>query len=182
MISIYIGGDYNVGKTTFSGREILNSANSPYPWLDFRLKEILIDRTKIQLILWDTHDYYRGNWQRIVLRNKYFIFLYDVSYKNSFNSTIDMIQQLKTISPEVVVTLVGNKIDIDNREVSTIDGFNASKELGCFGFYEMSLKEEIYSSIVDDLIYDAYEKQIWFESSAQIKKEEKPSSWKCLLQ
>uniref|UniRef100_A0A1I7SV50 Ras-related protein Rab-3-like n=1 Tax=Bursaphelenchus xylophilus TaxID=6326 RepID=A0A1I7SV50_BURXY len=94
-----------------------------------------------------TTAYYRGAMG--------FILMYDITNEESFNSVQDWCTQIKTYSWEnAQVVLVGNKCDMaDERVVSLERGRQLADQLG-LEFFEASAKENINVKSVFDKLVD----------------------------
>jgi GTPase KRas protein len=71
-----------------------------------------------------------------------FVLVYSIALRSSFTritKIYDQIQRIKNFS-SVPITLVGNKSDVMEREVSTQEGHALARELGC-EFVEVSAKD-----------------------------------------
>ncbi|KAL7719013.1 Uncharacterized protein QTN25_003953 [Entamoeba marina] len=185
IISIGIIGQDFVGKSTFFRREIINSCNwddlNRYVGTDFLIKDYLIDRKLMKARIWDLSvDYHYIKWKTYIRFCKYFIALYDVNRKASFDIIVKTIREIKEYNNGITIILVGNKIDLNTKEVTSIDGMNAAKELGCLHFYEISLFERAYSEIVNELL--VYSCEIPIPITNTEIKQEKDIVWKCLIQ
>jgi len=142
-------GDSGVGKTCL----LLRYANDSFSptfittiGIDFKIKNIDIDGTKIKLQIWDTAgqerfrtitaSYFRGA-QGIVL-------VYDVTDRRSFESIRNWISQTQQHADnQVNKILIGNKCDmLDEKVVSTEEGEKLAKEFG-MPFWECSAKNNI---------------------------------------
>ena len=106
--------------------------------------------TKIQL--WDTagQEKYKGLIPAYIRNSSIVFFVYDVSYKASFENIINWINFVRNIE-KLIMVLCGNKIDL-NREVGKNEGEELAKKEGLL-FYECSAKTNenikymFYSSI-----------------------------------
>ena len=104
---------------------------------------IYIEDKAVNLQVWDTagqetfrsigRSYYRGAAAALLV--------YDVTNRESFNHLSGWVREIHEFgSPETVIILVGNKIDMeDQRDVSTEEGAKFAKENG-FTFIETSAK------------------------------------------
>ena len=132
--------------------------------LDYRLKTMKLKKGKnIKLQIWDTagqdrfraitKDYYKGSHGIILL--------YDVTNLQSFENIKSWINQIREeASPNVVIYLVGSKIDLEEeRKVTKKDGEKLAEEFG-LPFLEASGKSGInVNEVFDDIVEridDAY--------------------------
>ena len=107
---------------------------------------------EIKVELWDTASGETfKSLNRIFVRGaKGLIFLYDISYQRSLNEAIDYFNFIKSeISDDVIIALVGNKIDIDydnnsyySRKITIEEGQRIANENN-FLFFEVSAKNGI---------------------------------------
>ena len=125
--------------------------------LDYRLKTMKLKKGKnIKLQIWDTagqdrfraitKDYYKGSHGIILL--------YDVTNLQSFENIKSWIYQIREeASPNVVIYLVGSKIDLEEeRKVTKKDGEKLAEEFG-LPFLEVSGKSGInVNEVFDDIV------------------------------
>ena len=116
-------GDISVGKTSLLIRYMDNKYEEGIPTvgIDVKYKFITYNNKKIRLDLWDTAGQERFN----SLTNTYIkgangiIFVYDKTNKQSFEKLKRiMMDTTEKISNEVVIMVVENKNDLENKEVS----------------------------------------------------------------
>ncbi|GAA6089150.1 ras-related protein Rab-3A-like [Tachysurus ichikawai] len=149
MFKILIIGNSSVGKTSFLFRyadESFTPAFVSTVGIDFKVKTIYRNDKRIKLQIWDTAGqeryrtittaYYRGAMG--------FILMYDITNEESFSAVQDWSTQIKTYSWEnAQVLLVGNKCDLEEVRVITVNrGRELSQQLG-LGFLETSAKENV---------------------------------------
>lgn len=74
--------------------------------------------------------------------------MYDVTNMDSFEKSKKWIKELNEKAPaNIQITLVGNKIDLDDRKISREQGHAQANEMG-LQFHEVSARENIG---IDDL-------------------------------
>jgi Ras-related protein Rab-11A len=113
--------------------------------VEFATTNIEINKKMIKLQIWDTAGqeryqavttaYYRGADAALLL--------YDITNQNSFNSISRWLEGLRSVNQDVVVILIGNKIDlVDVRQVSEIDGKSFAEKESIL-FLETSAKDNL---------------------------------------
>ena len=134
---LLIVGDSTVGKTSILSRYTSGEFNTHYlatVGLDFFRKDEIFDGKTIRIKIWDTagqeryksltHGYFR-NAEGIMI-------VYDVSNSDTFENLKYWIQSLKTHinieNDNVPAIIIGNKIDIFQREVTKEQGEKFAKE------------------------------------------------------
>jgi len=149
QIKLLMIGDSGVGKTCL----LLRYANDSFSptfittiGIDFKIKNIDIDGTKIKLQIWDT----AGQERFRTITTSYFrgaqgiLLVYDVTDRRSFESIRNWISQIQQHADiHVNKILVGNKCDmLDEKVVSTEEGEKLANEFG-IQFFECSAKNDI---------------------------------------
>ena len=149
QIKLLMIGDSGVGKTCL----LLRYANDSFSptfittiGIDFKIKNIDIDGTKIKLQIWDT----AGQERFRTITTSYFrgaqgiLLVYDVTDRRSFESIRNWISQIQQHADvHVNKILVGNKCDmLDEKVVSTEEGEKLAKEFN-MPFWECSAKNNI---------------------------------------
>ncbi|CAG5897075.1 unnamed protein product [Menidia menidia] len=111
--------------------------------VDFKVKTLSIEGNKAKLAIWDTAgqerfrtltpSYYRGA-QGVIL-------VYDVTKRDTFTKLENWLNELETYSTrnDIVKMLVGNKIDMDDREVDRNEGLKFARKHSML-FIEASAK------------------------------------------
>ncbi|XP_066591190.1 ras-related protein Rab-18-B-like isoform X2 [Prorops nasuta] len=99
--------------------------------MDYKTKHITIDSNNIKLAIWDT----AGQERFRTLTPSYYrdgqgaILMYDVTDRNTFFKLEAWLNELNTYcnKTDIVKMVVGNKIDLPNREVSTEQGLEFAR-------------------------------------------------------
>jgi len=174
LFKVLILGDSGVGKSSILLRftdDEFDEDISCTIGVDFKNKLIKAEGKKVQLSIWDTagqekfrsltSSYYRGT-QGI-------IFTYDVSNRESFESVEVWMNeaQLYSTYDDVVYLLVANKVDRDDRVVTTATGEQFAREHGMV-FLECSAKtKKNIEQVFDELVLKFLERPgLWAESDA----------------
>lgn len=149
QIKLLMIGDSGVGKTCL----LLRYANDSFSptfittiGIDFKIKNVDIEGTRIKLQIWDT----AGQERFRTITTSYFrgaqgiLLVYDVTDRRSFESIRNWISQIQQHADvHVNKILVGNKCDmVDEKVVSTAEGQKLAAEFG-IPFAEVSAKNDI---------------------------------------
>ena len=145
---LLIIGDSTVGKTSILNRYTNGEFNPHYLatiGLDFFKKDEVIDGKTIRIKIWDTagQERYKSLTQGYFRNAEGIMIVFDVSNIETFNNLKYWIQSIKTHidvdNDHVPAIIIGNKIDIFNREVTKEQGEKFSKEQN-FEYFETSAK------------------------------------------
>jgi small GTP-binding protein len=150
VYKVLILGDSSVGKTCFLLKytdKVFNEVYMSTIGLDYRLKTLTLKSgKKVKLQIWDTAGQDRF---RTITKNYYkgahgIILIYDVTNTDTYDNVENWISQIKEeASPNVVIYLVGNKVDMeDKRKVTTEEGQKVADENN-LPFIETSAKSDI---------------------------------------
>ena len=146
-ITIILIGDSSVGKSCFLGRYFHNKFSDAFlttTGIDKQVKTVKINDTIYKLSFWDT----AGQERFRSLPKKYYqnadgIFLfYDVTNTKSFENIIFWVNSVKDCTgaeKRLTLFLIGNKIDLPNREVTREEAEELANSLG-MKYYEVSNK------------------------------------------
>jgi Ras-related protein Rab-8A len=164
LIKLLLIGDSGVGKSCLLLRYSDDSFTSSFIatiGIDFKIKSILIDDSKVKLQIWDTAGqerfrtittaYYRGAMGVLLV--------YDVSDEKSFSNVANWMRQIdQNAADNVNRILIGNKCDVssDERRVTYEQGKQLADEYG-IKFFETSAKvntnvESSFMAIARDIV------------------------------
>ena len=150
VYKVLLLGDSSVGKTCFLLKytdKVFNEVYMSTIGLDYRLKTLTLKSgKKVKLQIWDTAGQDRF---RTITKNYYkgahgIILIYDVTNSDTYDNVENWISQIKEeASPNVVIYLVGSKIDLEEkRKVKTEDGQKIADQYN-LPFIETSAKSDI---------------------------------------
>ncbi|XP_014479307.1 PREDICTED: ras-related protein Rab-18-B-like isoform X2 [Dinoponera quadriceps] len=134
ILKILMIGESNVGKSSillrFTEDEFYENMQSTVG-MDYKTKQISIDGNVVKLAIWDT----AGQERFRTLTPSYYrdgqgaILMYDVTDRNTFVKLETWLNELNTYcnKTDIVKMVVGNKIDLPNREVSTEEGLQFAR-------------------------------------------------------
>ena len=160
LVKILLVGDSGVGKSSLLARFISDSFDEQGPTVgvDFKLKHVDVDGTRLKLTVWDT----AGQERFRTLTSSYYrgahgvVFVYDVTSRESFENARETwrkeVEMYGTIANSVKI-VIGNKIDReDERTVARKEGVAFAKEYGCL-FLECSAKTKVrVAEAFDELV------------------------------
>ena len=160
VYKVLLLGDTTVGKTCFLMKytdKTFQDVHISTIGLDYRLKSMKLKNGKnVKLQIWDTAGQDRF---RAITKNYYkgangIILIYDVTNSKTYDNVKTWVSQIREeASPNTIVYLCGNKIDMEDlRILKTEDGVKLAEEFG-FPFKETSAKEGInINETFEDLI------------------------------
>ena len=150
LYKILLLGDSAVGKSCLLLRycdESFQDIHLATIGLDFRLKTLNLDNNKkIKAQIWDTAGQDRF---RAITKNYYrgangILLIFDITDRSSFEHIRNWIEQIKEEAPEqIIIYLVGNKIDNQNNRVVTNEEAKKLAEEFKLKYYETSAKNNI---------------------------------------
>ena len=154
-LSFILIGDSTVGKTCFLTRYFKNQFNETFLstiGIDKEIKHVKVGNDSYKLTLWDT----AGQDRFKCLPKKYYqnadgvLLLFDVTSEETFVNVGNWMKDVKENSSknitsengkesELALYLIGNKIDLPNREVTKEEAQTQAKSLG-MKYFEVSCK------------------------------------------
>ena len=160
VYKVLLLGDSTVGKTCFLMKytdKTFQDIHMSTIGLDYRLKAMkLKSGKKIKLQIWDTagQDRFRAITKNYYKGSHGIILIYDVTSIQTYENIKTWVSQIREeASSNVVIYIVGNKIDMEEeRKVSKDEGKKLADELG-FPFVETSAKTGInVNETFEDLV------------------------------
>ena len=148
-IVLMVLGNSSVGKTSYILRYAEDSFQGRYlstVGIDFKTKDITIKGQTYTIFLYDTsgQERYKSLSLNMLKNAEGFIMMYDITYKDSFDSINYWIESVKEAKgKDCPMILLGNKIDMEHeRKVTTQEGENTAKKNN-IEFFEASNKGNI---------------------------------------
>jgi Ras-related protein Rab-8A len=149
QVRLLMIGDSGVGKTCLMLRYANDSFSPTFITtigIDFKVKNVDIDGTRIKLQVWDTagQERFRSITSTYVRGAQGILLVYDVTDRRSFESIRNWISQIETYGDvRVNKILIGNKCDVvGDKAVSTEEGERLAKEFN-IPFWECSAKADL---------------------------------------
>ena len=161
-IKIMLLGESQIGKTSFIQRYVKNNFNLSYittVGIDFQLKQIKMNNKSIKLQIWDTagQERFKNITKSYFHSSDGFIVGYDITSRLSFTNVSTWLKEINENAPEEIQKiLIGNKCDLNEREVTTEEGQKLAEENG-MKFFETSAKNDInvketFEAITKDIL------------------------------
>ncbi|XP_071807250.1 uncharacterized protein [Asterias amurensis] len=169
-LSAILIGDSGTGKTCLVARlaEDLFMGNNydVTVGIDFNIARVVLpDGRPVRLQLWDTagQEKYRSITSSYYRKAMGVLLVYDVCRRDSLQNILHVWKKEveKYAEPDVVLMLVGNKMDLDDhRTITTRVGAKVAVELGA-SFYEVSAKEDLnvkmaFKAFAQDILENVY--------------------------
>ncbi|ORX61662.1 ras-domain-containing protein [Hesseltinella vesiculosa] len=138
-------GEQSVGKTSLITRFMYDTFDNTYQatiGIDFLSKTMYLSDRTVRLQLWDTagQERFRSLIPSYIRDSSVAVVVYDISNRESFNSISKWIDDVRAErGSEAIVVLVGNKTDLEKREVTSEEGEKRAKDLNVM-FFETSAK------------------------------------------
>jgi Ras-related protein Rab-2A len=162
LLKLIIIGDSGVGKSNILSRFTDNRFMKNYDTtigVEFGIKLMALDGLKYKLHIWDTagqetfksitRSYYRGTVGCLLV--------YDITRRESFESVKTWLVDLRNYCHlNIVITLIGNKIDMnDERQVTLDEGQEFATKNGLL-FFETSAKidhniNDVFVNVVTEI-------------------------------
>lgn len=153
LLKVIILGDSGVGKTSLMNMYVNKRFSNQYKatiGADFLTREVQVNDRLVTMQIWDTagqerfqslgHAFFRGA--------DCCVLVYDVTSPTSFKSLDNwfdefMVQSGPRNPEEFPFVVIGNKIDLENRAISTKRGQGWCQSKNNIPFFETSAKESI---------------------------------------
>lgn len=128
--------------------------------IDYKSKTIKVKNMSVKLKIWDTagQERFRNITQQYYKGADGILLVYDITDRNSFEKVREWMKQIQsnTSKEKVGLILVGNKCDLEERQVSTEEGQALAKEFGIL-FSETSAYKDVnvnecFENLVSEII------------------------------
>jgi len=153
LLKVIILGDSSVGKTSLMNQYVNKRFSNQYKatiGADFLTKEVVVDDRVVTMQIWDTAGQERFQSLGVAFYRgaDCCVLVYDVTAPNSFKNLDswrdEFLIQAGPRDPEhFPFVVLGNKIDLENRQVSTRRAQQWSQSKNDIPYYETSAKEGI---------------------------------------
>ncbi|GCB68121.1 hypothetical protein scyTo_0000822, partial [Scyliorhinus torazame] len=148
IFKVVFVGNSGVGKSSFIHRfcydRFLTEINATIG-IDFQVKSLIVDKTRVALQLWDTagQERFRSITKQYFRKADGVLVVYDVTSETSFTAVRNWMTSVQEgMDERAAICLLGNKIDAldyEPRQVSKAEGERLAEEYNAV-FYECSAK------------------------------------------
>ena len=138
-------GDQSVGKSSLIARYVydtFDSGTSPTIGVDFMVKSIYSGGQTYKIHFWDTagQERFKSLIPSYIKDCQIAILVYDMTNPSSFDNIDTWYENIKQQrGDDIILGLIGNKIDLEGRQIQTKDGFKKAESIGAM-FQECSAK------------------------------------------
>jgi Rab family protein len=183
LCKIILVGDASVGKTHLLNRYIkgtLPKHNVPTIGVEFATKTLTLNTgAKVKAQIWDTagQERYRAITSAHYRKALGALVVYDVTKEKTFDNVVRWVEELKYhAEPDIVIVLVGNKVDLVERNPSLR---KVSKETARKLADEYQMLFEETSAITSENVNDVFEKLL--QEILQTKSQERTKDMSVVL-
>ena len=177
IFKIVLIGDTAVGKTNILSKYLsdeFDPDSKATVGVEFGTKNYKIGDNIVKVQIWDTagQERYRSITNAYYKGAKGALLVYDITNQKSFENLDRWISDLKINGDEKIsIVLIGNKSDLDNQRVISIEEGKNKAELFKFAFIETSaLNGSNIEKAFDELINDVYKNHHeLFEKQAKVE-------------
>ena len=165
-VKIIIIGDASVGKSNILLRYTKNEyddANKPTIGIEWAFKIVEHDGVKVKLQIWDT----AGQERFRAITDQYYkgaagiVIVYDLAARKSYESVGNWLSEVRRCveSEEVPIILVGNKKDLVDERVITVEEAETYASENAMFYFETSAKEntdgkieEVFAVLTENIV------------------------------
>lgn len=148
-LSLILVGDSTVGKTCFLNRYFKNQFKSTISniGIDKDIKFVKINGIIYKLTVWDTvgQERFRSLPKKYYQNADGVLLLFDVTNEETFTNVSNWMKDIKDNSSKesnIIIYLIGNKIDLDDRKVSKESAEELAQSLG-MKYFDVSCKNNL---------------------------------------
>ena len=160
-LKLLIIGDSRVGKTSL----LLNYVEKIFPeahistlGVEYKEKEIIKDNYVIRLQIWDTagEERFRSITKSIYRNANGILFVCDITNRESFKNIKNWIKDADNVDKDIKGIIIGNKIDLDNERVVSVEDLEEIGKKYNMPFIEASAKtgmnvNKCFEVLIDEL-------------------------------
>jgi small GTP-binding protein len=168
LFKISLIGDSGIGKTSILLRftdNVFKDDTQSTIGVDFKIVSVNLNNSFIKMQIWDTcgSERFKGLTSSFIKSCNIFLLVYDISKRKSFENLDSWIKLIYENTSPKFMCLVGNKSDIERREVSKEEALEFCEKNG-FSYLETSAKtnfniEEVFIHIAQSLYIDIQRKK-----------------------
>ena len=147
QFKIILLGEAGVGKSSIIRKFITNEFKTIYQatiGVEFKTKDIYIGNSySVKLNIWDTcgQEKFRAITRQYYNNSNGVFLIYDLSDKSSFEKLDVWLNDIKdNMSNDIIIFIIGNKLDIKNRDISISEEGKIFANKNKLPYYEISAK------------------------------------------
>uniref|UniRef100_A0A9L0SM62 Ras-related protein Rab-7a n=1 Tax=Equus caballus TaxID=9796 RepID=A0A9L0SM62_HORSE len=190
LLKVIILGDSGVGKTSLMNQYVNKKFSNQYKatiGADFLTKEVMVDDRLVTMQIWDTAGQERFQSLGVAFYRgaDCCVLVFDVTAPNTFK-TLDswrdefLIQASPRDPENFPFVVLGNKIDLENRQVATKRAQAWCYSKNNIPYFETSAKEAInVEQAFQTIARNALKQEEWLHKQRLLVKGDKPSSPAC---
>lgn len=178
IFKVLLLGNSNVGKSSLLLRfadNVWSDGFVPTIGVDFKIKSLMVDNKKVKMQIWDTagEERFRNVIASYFRGGHGILLIYDITDRETYSSLENWLIEIeKNSSQNVLKILIGNKSDLNDQRVISIDEGQKFANINGMKFMETSAKTnsnvlETFELLARELI------EINTESKAALNKEDK---------
>ena len=162
FINIITLGESSVGKSSIINRYVENNFDYNFVstlGVDFRKKIININGENIRLKIWDTagQEKFRSIQKQYYRNSDGILLVFDVTKFDTFNVLEEWINSIKNqTSNDIIVVLVGNKIDLNNKVISDYEIKNFANDNKFKYFLTSAATGKNINEVFDYIVKEIY--------------------------
>ena len=162
FINIITLGESSVEKSSIINRYVENNFDYNFVstlGVDFRKKNININGEDIRLKIWDTagQEKFRSIQKQYYRNSDGILLVFDVTKFETFNVLEEWINSIKNqTSNDIIVVLVGNKIDLNNKVISDDDIKNFANDNKFKYFLTSAATGKNINEVFDYIVKEIY--------------------------
>lgn len=132
--------------------------------IDFKSKVITSGNKTVKLKIWDTagQERFRNITKQYYKGADGILLVYDITDRNSFEKVRDWMRQIQenTSKENIAIVLLGNKCDLEERQVSFDEGNNLAKEYNIMFLETSAYKDKNINESFENLTNLIIEKRV----------------------
>ena len=154
-LKIIFVGDRGVGKSAIIASIINGTTTLPEHMTIFMKDFFKNDGTHVFIQFWDSIIQEQNNNQNIFfIRSSAAVVVFDITNRNSFAKLDEIINKIReNADPSITLIIVGNKIDLNNRVISTEEAEKYAGTVGANYIEVSALSRQGINNLIDLMLH-----------------------------